>query len=66
MLRNWRGLSRRLPRSLRLKHTSVEERLKQLGLFKKVKRRLGREVSSQYLKGSHKDNGAALLGNGRQ
>lgn len=45
---------------------NIEERLKQLGLFKKVKRRLGREVSSQYLKGSHKDNEAALLGSGRQ
>lgn len=33
---------------------SVGERLKQLVLFQKVKRRLGREVSSQYLKGSHK------------
>lgn len=66
MLRNWRGPSRRLPRSSGLKHVNIEERLKQLGLFKKVKRRLGREVSSQYLKGSHKDNGAVLLGSGRQ
>lgn len=33
---------------------SIEERLKQLVSFKKVKRRLGREVSSQSLKGSHK------------
>lgn len=45
---------------------NIEERLKHLSLFKKVKRRLGREVSSQYLKGSHKDNEAALLSSGRQ
>lgn len=61
--RNWRGPSRRLPRSLGLKHVNVEERLKQLGLFKKAKRRLGREL---VFEGSQKDNRAALLGSGRQ
>lgn len=53
--------SRRLLRSLGLKHINVATRLKQLSLFKKVKMSLRREVSSQYLKGDHKGNQAALL-----
>lgn len=61
ILRNWRGPSRRLPRSLGLMHRNVEKRLKQLGLFKKVRGGWeGRSLVS-YLNGGHNDMELLLL-----